>query len=93
MLELQRVLYGQLTGGPMTVHTDATPSTQRQQLQDAGVGRRWLIVLDDVWTAEHERLLNFADPAELGVAVFVTTRFANMLKGYTEVSTWSTPMG
>ena len=39
MLELQRALFAQLTGGPLAVHDSATPSTQRQQLQDAGAGK------------------------------------------------------
>ena len=39
MLELQRALFAQLTGGPLAAHDDATSSTQRQQLQDAGAGK------------------------------------------------------
>ena len=85
MLELQRALFAQLTGRPLATHDDATPSTQRQQLQDAGAGKSWLIVLDDIWVPEHERMLNFLDPTELGSAVFVTTRFSKLLQGYTEV--------
>ena len=45
----------------------------------------WLIVLDDIWVSDHERMLNFLDPTELGSAVFVTTRFSKLLQGYTEV--------
>ena len=85
VLELQRVLYGQLVGSPLAAKEDATPSTQRQLLQEAAVGKAWLLVLDDIWSADQERLLNFVDPAEPGHSVFVTTRFSKLLPGYAEV--------
>lgn len=45
------------------------------------------MVLDDIWTPEHERLLNFVDAAiSPRIRVLVTTRFAKLLPGYFEVA-------
>ena len=45
------------------------------------------MILDDIWEAEHERLLNFIDTATAPASkVLVTTRFAKLLPGYVEVA-------
>ena len=48
IMELQRVLYQQLTSEPMPVKDGANAATQLEELQAACMGQRWLIVLDDV---------------------------------------------
>ena len=54
IMELQRVLFQQLTSEPMPVKDGANAATQLEELQAACMGQRWLIVLDDVRT---ERLV------------------------------------
>ena len=61
----------------------ATVAGQREALQKAAEGKNWLVVLDDVWAPEAEKILNFIDPASAPESkVFVTTRFGKMLPGY-----------
>ena len=44
-------------------------------------------MLDDIWAAEHERLLKFVDQTTATKSkVFVATRFAKLLPGYVEVA-------
>ena len=46
-----------------------------------------MVVLDDIWQAEHERGMNFLDvAASPDSKIFVTTRFAKFLPGYVEVA-------
>ena len=52
IMELQRVLYQQLTSEPMPVKDGASAATQLEELQVACMGQRWLIVLDDVSCTE-----------------------------------------
>jgi hypothetical protein len=47
--ELQRTLYGQLTGGTMEVKGDATIESQLRDLQAACRERKLFVVIDDVW--------------------------------------------
>ena len=89
MMEAQRGLYSQLSGSAMKSKGTATPSSQRELLLKASVGKKWLAVLDDVWEAEHMRMLNPFDDSDLAVSgakVFVTTRFAKLLPGYVDVA-------
>ena len=48
ILDMQRALFRQLTGDNMPVKSDATVESQLADLKAACVGKRWLIVLDDV---------------------------------------------
>ena len=48
ILDMQRALFRQLTGSSMPVKSDATVESQLADLKEACVGKRWLIVLDDV---------------------------------------------
>ena len=55
-------------------------------LAQAAAGQQWLLVLDDLWSSEHERMFNFIDPVPSPEArVFATSRFAKLLVGYVEV--------
>ena len=85
IMELQRVLYRQLTGEAMPVKEGSTADTQLQDLLDVSVGKRWLIVLDDLWDKSHESLLNCIDAGSSSKA-FVTTRIRGLLQGCAEVS-------
>ena len=50
-MELQRSLHEQLTGEVMAASPDATAEKQLKQLRAAGVGERWLVILDGVTNA------------------------------------------
>ena len=47
-MEMQRQLFYQLTGDSMPVKRDATVASTLGDLKAACIGKRWLIVLDDV---------------------------------------------
>jgi hypothetical protein len=85
VMELQCVLYQQLTTKPMPVQDGANAATQLEDLQAACIGKRWLIVLDDVWEKEHETHLSCVDAASPS-KLLVTTRIRGLLKGCAEVS-------
>jgi hypothetical protein len=73
VMEMQRVLYQQLTAGPMPAKDGANAATQLDDLRAICVGQRWLVVLDDVWEKEHEKLLSCVDTASAS-KLLVTTR-------------------
>jgi hypothetical protein len=73
VMELQRVLYHQLTGEVMPVVDGATAATQLTDLQATCIGQRWLVILDDVWDQEHENQLSCVDAASPS-KLLVTTR-------------------
>jgi hypothetical protein len=85
IMEMQRVLYQQLTGNPMVVKDNATAVAQLADLQAACAGKRWLLVLDDVWDKDHEQLLNCVDP-DSESKVLITTRIRGLMQGSNEVS-------
>jgi hypothetical protein len=89
ILEMQRVLYHQLVGEPMSVKDGATVATQLLtqliDLQAACIGKNWLVVLDDVWDKEHEKALNCIDPDSTS-KLLVTTRIRGLIQGCEEVS-------
>ena len=58
---------------------------QLDALKKACKGKRWLVVLDDVWSPKHEKALNCVDE-ESPSKLFVTTRIRGLLKGCDEVS-------
>ena len=81
-LELQRVMHLQLVGQPMEEKSTGTSESQRGALQNAAAGKRWLVVLDDVWQVGHEQVLNFVDSGSSPECkVFVTTRFSRLFPG------------
>jgi hypothetical protein len=73
VIELQRALFNQLTGTLMPIEDGATEESQLAHLQAACLGKRWLVVLDDVWSKVHERRLSCVDSASAS-KLFVTTR-------------------
>jgi hypothetical protein len=73
VMELQRVLFNQLTGIVMPDEEGATAGTQLGTLKAACVGQCWLVVLDDVWEKEHEKQLSCVDAASAS-KLLVTTR-------------------
>jgi hypothetical protein len=73
VMELQRVLYQQLVAESLPVKDGANAATQLQDLQAACIGKRWLIVLDDVWETEHEQMMSCVDAAS-AAKLLVTTR-------------------
>jgi hypothetical protein len=82
-LELQRTMHLQLVGQPLDEKNAGTSESQREALQTAAAGKRWLVVLDDIWQVEHEHVLNFADDSSSpDCRVFVTTRSSRLLLGY-----------
>ena len=85
IMELQRTLFEQLTGG--TMPSDANPTAQKQlaALQAGCKGRMFLVVLDDVWEREHEKQLNCIDPSSAS-KLLVTTRIRGLIQGCDEVS-------
>jgi hypothetical protein len=72
-MELQRVLYQQLTTEAMPLKDGANAAMQLEDLRAACIGQRWLVVLDDVWGQEHERQLSCVDPSSPS-KLLVTTR-------------------
>eukprot|EP00937_MAST-01D_sp_MAST-1D-sp2_P003250 g3250.t1 len=85
IMELQQMMYAQLTGEPMEAKPGTTADLQLQTLKEACVGNHWLVVLDDVWDSKHERLLNCIDE-NTASKLFVTTRIRGLLKGCDEIS-------
>ena len=72
-------MYYQLTKTQMAVQHDATVASQRGLLQQAAVGEKFLVVLDDLWAVAMGQQLNFVGPDEApGCKVFATTRFAKL---------------
>jgi hypothetical protein len=83
--EMQRMLYHQLVGEHMAVKDGATAASQLADLQAACIGKRWLVVLDDVWDKGHEQALNCVDP-DSASKLLVTTRIRGLIAGCEEVS-------
>jgi hypothetical protein len=77
---LQELLHVQLTGG--TFDGDPTPESKLEHLQQAMAGKKLLLVLDDLWEAQHEKLLNFIDDTTGGGSkVLVSSRVRGVLEG------------
>jgi len=73
VMELQRVLYHQLTTETLPLKDGANAATQLEDLRAACIGQRWLVVLDDVWETEHEQMMSCVDAASAS-KLLVTTR-------------------
>jgi anion-transporting ArsA/GET3 family ATPase len=73
VMELQRVLYHQLTTEALPLKDGANAAMQLEDLRAACIGQRWLVVLDDVWETEHEQMMSCVDAASAS-KLLVTTR-------------------
>ena len=70
ILELQRELHEQLLGTRLEDSPSATVHSQKELLQAASANKQWLVVLDDIWATETEKLLNFVSTlAPLAIAM------------------------
>ena len=77
MINLQSLTLQQLTGG---VFTGDEPAEQRTQtLKQAMAGKKLLLVLDDVWDPDHEKLLNFVDE-DSGAKVLLSSRVHQVIE-------------
>ena len=87
VMELQRILFAQLTGTSLEASPAATAALQLDKLREACVGKRWLLVLDDVWDSAHEKLLNCIDDSTTSTSrLLVSTRIRGLLQGAEEIS-------
>jgi hypothetical protein len=82
--EILRVLYRQLTSNPLPERLKEDHDAV-QALREAAMGKRVLLVLDDVWEQKHGELFNCVD-TEAGSAVVVTTRMRGLAADGGEVS-------
>ena len=85
LMEMQRMLFQQLTGEALPPKDGATAASQLEQLQAACKGKRWLVVLDDVWDKAASKMLSCIDDASPS-KLLVTTRIRGLLQGCDEVS-------
>ena len=76
--KLQNLCYMQCTGTELS--PDLSSDEVKQALQHAMKDKRVLLCLDDLWDAEHELDLNFAD-VESGSKVLISTRMKSLLSG------------
>ena len=74
--KLQNLALKQLNGQMMP--NDASQDEKRELLRRAMVGKRILLALDDLWTAEHEDYFNFIDP-ESQSRIMISTRVRGIL--------------
>jgi hypothetical protein len=76
VVELLSRAHEDLVGKPIPGKMGGTASSHREILAQAAAGQQWLLVLDDLWSSEHERMFNFIDPVSSPEArVFATSRF------------------
>lgn len=80
VLELQRLLHVQLTNEPMKTSADSTAASQLVLLQQAAQSVKLLLVLDDIWSADHTPSLDFVGD-ESGSRLLVTSRFSGIVPG------------
>lgn len=89
---LQQTLHIQLTGASLTEAAKADERIALEALKAAAQGVSVLLVLDDVWSADHAQRLNLVHGSTGGVceagggsALVVTTRMRGLLDGAAEV--------
>jgi len=80
VVELLSHAHEDLVGKAIPGKMGGTAASHREVLAQAAAGQQWLLVLDDLWSSEHERMFNFIDPVSSPEArVFATSRFAKLL--------------
>ena len=52
-------------------------------LQEVTRGKRWLVIVDDVWDSAHAKMLDF-DDTKSSSRTLITTRFSKMIPGASE---------
>lgn len=82
---LQQTLYRQVIGQPLSEAAKADELIALEELKAAAKDVAVLLVLDDVWSPAHAKVLNFVHGSALRSAVVVTTRMRNLLGGASEV--------
>jgi len=87
LMKVQRDFFVQLTGRRLAdiVSADATMASNAEHIRTAAAGRRWLLVLDDVWDPIHEEQLCFFTDQCKACRMLVTTRFQGLLEGSAQV--------
>ncbi|KAK3250811.1 hypothetical protein CYMTET_14714 [Cymbomonas tetramitiformis] len=78
LLQLQQSIHIQLTGAQLPQHA-STPQMVMGALDDAAQGREVLLVLDDLWDAGHEKLLNCID-LDTASLVLASSRIQGLLE-------------
>lgn len=73
---MRQLIYLQATGRELSA--DATPEQTTELITVAMRGRCVLLVLDDIWEAEHEAALNCIDDAATASKTLVTTRIRGL---------------
>ena len=79
LAQLQESVHVQLTGQAF----DGQPTAEEklEALRQAMAGKDVLLVLDDLWEAEHERLFNVIDEASSVSKVLISSRVRGVLEG------------
>eukprot|EP01047_Picozoa_sp_COSAG01_P033033 COSAG01_NODE_2413_length_7745_cov_2.532304_7_plen_355_part_00 len=81
---VQSLAYSQLTGSKFS--TDEREEQRSVSLQQAMQDKKLLLVLDDIWDASHEKLVNFIDE-DCGAKVLLSSRVRGVLAGSKSKST------
>jgi hypothetical protein len=76
--KLQNLCHMQCTGKELSA--ELSSDEKQEALQQAMVGKRVLLCLDDLWEAEHEHELSFVD-VSAGSKVLISTRVSALLEG------------
>eukprot|EP01047_Picozoa_sp_COSAG01_P042920 COSAG01_NODE_3777_length_5704_cov_34.622658_2_plen_714_part_00 len=77
-VSVQSLAFSQLTGGRFS--SEDSEQQRSLALQQAMRGKKLLLVLDDIWDASHEKLLNFIDE-DCGAKVLLSSRVRGVLAG------------
>ena len=81
--DLQKTIYGQLTGTAMDASLVADQEIALA-LRKTAEGKNVLLILDDVWTQEQEMALNCLDSRTMSKSI-ITTRMKGLIPGHEEV--------
>jgi hypothetical protein len=83
--KLQQALYQQLVNRPLPEAAKTEEQLALGELKKEAEDLSVLLVLDDIWVAEHAVPLNFVHPSAPTSAVVVTTRIKSLLNNAAEV--------
>ncbi len=89
ILSLQRSMYLHFSGKPMPLVAEPTIESNRAALRDliesTNKSDKYLLVLDDIWSSEHEVALNCFQDNKTH-AVLITTRTARLVPGALDIN-------